>query len=85
MENQLQKPSPGQTISINIETKTGGQIRYQYVVQRSSESFLEVAKYLSGKKNLCVSNVMDSNGKRVKGANPPFMCSGVYTFPCVEI
>ena len=84
MDNHIAKPVYGQNIIINIEKKGGGQIIYPYTVLKPDENFLVVAKTLSGLK-VCISNVKDSGGKRIKGMNPPFIRDGVYTFPCVEV
>ena len=77
------KPSVGDVIIINIETNKGSE-KFGYVVKSPHENFLDVVKAKFPGRIFHISNMKDS-GKRVKGANPPFINpEGVYVFPCVE-
>lgn len=78
------KPSVGDVIIINIETKKGP-ASFNYVVKSRHENFLDLVRAMFPLRKFHISNEKDSSGKRIKGANPPFINSnGVYVFPCVE-
>jgi len=78
------KPIVGDVIIINIETKKGPS-SFNYVVKSPHENFLDLVKAMFPLRKFHISNLKDSSGKRIKGANPPFINSnGVYVFPCVE-
>jgi len=78
------KPCVNSEIIINIDTKKGP-ISFNYKVKTPHDNFLDVVKAKFPNRIFHISNVKDSSGKRVKGANPPFINSDdVYVFPCVE-
>ena len=78
------KPITGSVIIINIETNKGPE-QFLYEVESPHQNFLDVVKIKYPGRNFHISNLKDSFGKRVKGANPPFINSeGFYVFPCVE-
>ena len=85
MATSAPKPSVGDVIIINIETKKGPE-SFNYVVKSRHENFLDVVNAMYHPlRKFHISNEKDSSGKRIKGANPPFINSnGVYVFPCVE-
>jgi hypothetical protein len=78
------KPSVGDNIIINIDTNKGPVI-FHYKVKTPHENFLDVVKAKFPGRIFHISNVKDPSGKRVKGANPPFINrDGFYVFPCAE-
>ena len=78
------KPIAGSVIIIKIETNKGPE-QFLYEVKSPHENFLDVVKARFPGRIFHISNLKDSSGQRVKGANPPFINSaGVYVFPCVE-